>query len=368
MKTAKDSISVRQLFFIFTIMVSSPATRFLPKYSAAKAHQAGWVSPIASIIPFIALVLIVDSLLKKYKGQSMAEIITSILGKYLGKLVLVLYLLWTFYVTAMFTRFYAERLTGSVYPNINNSIFIMLLLITAAYMLHSGFTVIARMGEIILPFIGAMLALLAAFLLARIRADNILPVYFNDIVPIIKGSYSMTGVIAYLFLMFFLSDKLVNLKSLRKFGYISAAVNVASVVLVNFVTIGVLGSSVTERNPTPVLTVVKQISILDTIENIEVIVISIWIFTDFILVASLFTVLLKLIKSLFSLSATKPLINMLAVLLFFLSLGVSASKFELDEFSDKLILPINFVMGYGIPAILLVLSMFRKKSSSKKTN
>lgn len=367
MKTKKDSISVRQLFFVFTIIVSSPVTRFLPKYSAAKAQQAGWVSPIVSIVPFIALVLIADRLLNKYKEQSMAEIITNLLGKYLGKLVLVLYLLWAFYVEAMYIRFYAERLTGTIYPNINNNILIMILLIPIAYMLHSGFTVIARISEIILPFIGAILVLLTIFLLNRVRVDNLLPVYFNDIIPIIRGSYSMTGVIAYMFLLFFLGDRLVNLKSLRKFGYISAAVNISSATLVNLITIGVMSSSITRRNPAPVLSVVKQISILDTIENIEVIVVAIWVFADFILVSTLFTVLLKLLKAILGLSDTKPLINMLAVLLYFLSLGVTARKFEMDEFSDQLVLPMNIVMGYIIPAALFVLSMVRKKPEQKKS-
>ena len=71
MKTGKDKISVKQLFFVFTIIVSSPATRLLPKYAAAKAEQAGWVSPIISTVPFILLILAIDSLLKKHKEQSM---------------------------------------------------------------------------------------------------------------------------------------------------------------------------------------------------------------------------------------------------------------------------------------------------------
>ncbi len=368
MKAAKNKISTRQLFFIFTIIFSSPATRFLPKYAAAKAGQAGWLSPIMSIIPFIVIILVIDSILKKYKDQSMAEIITNVFGKYLGKLILMLYLLWTFYVTAMFTRFYVERLTGSIYPNINNNILIILTFIPIAYILRSGYTVIARMGEIVLPFIGTALFLLALFLLPSVKVDNILPVYFNDIMPMLKGSLSSTGVIAYLFPLFFLSDNLVNLKSLRKFGYISVAVNIMSIILVDFVTIGVLSSSVTRRSPTPVLSVVKQISILDTIENIEAIVVAIWIFTDFILISTCFTILLKLIKSIFKLSDTKPLINTLAILIYYLSMGVSINKFELDEFSDKLIIPINLVMGFGFPIILFIMSKFKKTKNRTNKN
>ena len=366
MKTGKDKISVKQLFFVFTIMVSSPTTRLLPKYAAAKAEQAGWVSPIVSTVPFILLLLVIDSLLKKYKGQSMSDIISSIIGKFLGKLVLVVYLLWALWLTAMYSRYYTERLTSSIYVNIDINVFIILALIPIAYILRSGFTPIARMSEILLPFIGAMLIMLALFLFPKVRADNLLPVYFNDIVPIFKGSISITGVLSYLFLMFFLSDKIVNLKSLRKFGYIASCVNISSIMVVNFIVIGVLGSSLARRVYMPVLTVVKQISIMDIIENIEAVVVAIWIFADFTLIAALLVIVLNLIKSIFSLSDTKPLINILAVLIYFLSMGISARRFELEDFTNTLLMPINITLGYGFPFVLFALSKLKKKKKPQK--
>ncbi|MHB1391682.1 MAG: GerAB/ArcD/ProY family transporter [Clostridia bacterium] len=368
MKTGKDKISVRQLLFVFTIIVSSPATRFLPKYAAAKAAQAGWISPIVCIVPFIALILIIASILNKYEGQSMSEVITSTMGKYLGKLVLVIYLLWTVLLTALYMRYYVERLTSSIYPNINNNVLVILTLIPIAYMLRSGFTVIARMSEILLPFIGAMLVMLSIFLLPRIRIDNILPIYFNDVVPIVKASLSSTAILGFLFLLFFLSDKVVNMKSFKIFGYIATYVNISSLMLVIFITNGVLGSSVAQRAPMPVLTAVKQVSILDTIENIESIIVAIWIFADFTLISTFFVVTLNLIKSIFKLSNTKPLINIFAVLIYFLSMGISSNKFELEKFFDTLFMPLSLSLGYGFPIILFILSKLKKgnKNSVKE--
>lgn len=360
MRVSKDKISVRQLLFVFTIIVSSPATRFLPKYAAAHADQAGWVSPLASTVPFILLIFIIDGLLTKYKEQSMSEIISIVMGKYLGKLILVIYLLWALWLSALYTRYYAERLTSSIYTTVNNNVIIFLTLILIAYMLRSGFTVIARMSEILLPFIGAMLIMLAIFLLPKVRTDNVLPVYFNDIVPIIKGSLSTTSILAYLFLLFFLSEKIVNMKSFKFFGYVATYVNISSIMLVTFITIGVLGFTVAQRAPMPVLITVKQVSLLDTIENIEAIIIAIWIFADFTLISTMFVVILNIIKSLFKLSDTRPLINIIAILLYFLSLGICSSKFELEEFSNKLLVTLNISLGYGFPTVLFLLSKLKK--------
>lgn len=368
MKVSKDKISVRQLLFVFTIIVSSPATRFLPTYAAAKAAQASWVSPLVWVVPFIVLIFMIDSLLKKYEGQSMSEIISSIMGKYLGKLLQVIYLLWAILLSAVYTRYYAERLTSSIYPDINNNVLIILTLISIAYILRSGFTVIARMSEILLPFIGAMLIMLAIFLLPKVRLDNVLPVYFNDIVPIVKASFASATILSYLFLLFFLSDKIVNLKSFKIFGYIATYVNISSLMLVIFIATGVLGSSVAQRSPMPILITVKQVSIMDTIENIEVIIIAIWIFADFTLISTFLVVTLNLIKSIFKSSDTKPLINILAILLYFLSMGISSNKFELGEFSNRVLVPLNTILGFGFPTILFILSKLKKgnKKSAKE--
>lgn len=364
MKTDKDKVSVRQLFFIFTIIISSPATRFLTKYAAAKAKQAAWVSPFFCIVPFVALILMIDSLLKKYQEQSMSDIINILMGKYLGKLVNIAYLLWAVWLTALYTRYYTERLTSSIYPNINNSVFVILTLIPIAYMLRSGFTVIARMSEVLLPFIGTMLVIMSLLLLPKVRMDNILPVYYNDIVPVIKGSLASTSMLSYLFLLFFLSDRIVNLKSLKNFGYIATYINVSSLVLLTFITVGVLGYSITERAPMPVLTVVKQISLMDTIENIESIIVAIWIFADFTMISTFSVVCLNLIKSVFGLSDTKPLINIYTVLIYFLAMGICSSKFELEKFSNTILAPLNIALGFCFPVILFVLSKLRKKGKS----
>lgn len=368
MRVSKDKISVKQLFFVFTIIVSSPTTRFLPKYSAAAADQAGWLSPLFSTVPFLMLIFIIDNLIKNYKDQSMADIISAILGRPLGKLINVVYLLWTVWLTALYTRYYAERLTSSIYTTISNNVLILITLITIAYILRSGFTVIARMSEILLPFIGAMLVLLSLFLLPKVRPDNVLPVYFNDIIPVMKGSLSSISILAYLFLLFFLSDRLVNKKSFKFFGYIAAYINISSITLVVFICIGVLGYTVTQRAPMPVLITVKQISLMDTIENIEAVIIAIWLFADFTLISTLFVIMLNLIKSLFRLSDTRFLINILAVLMYFISQGISLTKFELEEFSNKLLLPLNITLGYGFPLILLLASKLRKAREKAKKN
>jgi spore germination protein KB len=137
--------------------------------------------------------------------------------------------------------------------------------------------------------------------------------------------------------------------------------------VVNFIVIGVLSSSLARRVSMPVLTVVKQISLMDVVENIEALVVAIWIFADFTLITTLLVIVLNLIKSIFNLIDTKPLINILAVLIYYLSLGISARRFELEDFTNNLLMPLNITLGYGFPFILFALSKLKKKKQPKKS-
>ncbi len=68
MPADNKKISIRQASFIFLIIVFSPAVRFVPTYSVDKAEQAAWLSPIPAIIVFILLVLVWNSICKKFKS------------------------------------------------------------------------------------------------------------------------------------------------------------------------------------------------------------------------------------------------------------------------------------------------------------
>lgn len=361
MKAKKDTISARQLLFIFTIMVSSPATRFFPSFASLRAKQAGWVSPLISAAPFILLIIIMNVMFKSYKKESMAEIIDDIMGKLAGKFIVMLYLLWVTWNVALYLRYSVERLVSSVYAGFDIKVFVIINLIFIVYIIHSDLSVIGRMGEIILPFIGFMLLILAICLLPLVRLDNVAPVYFNDIVPIMKASVGVTSILAYVFLLSFLSDRVSDKKHFLKLGFTTAFVNVSSVLVVLFITIGVLGSSTAERAPVPVLVAVKQVNIADTIENIEAIVVAIWIFADFILVSALIITALNIMKKLFKLSDTKGLIKIFAVFAYYLTLSIAANKLELEDFSNKLLEPINMSFGYAIPFLLFAVGKLRKK-------
>lgn len=361
MTEKRKQISVKQLLNIYIIVVLSPLIRVVPSYAAQIGKQAGWLSPVVALLPILAVIFILDSVFKKYKSQSMAEIIEDIMTKPIGILIVFLYFLWSTVLAALYMRYDVERLTGSIYPNINFAFFIIFTLLQVAYALRADLTVIGRMSEVSMPIIFILFSFLVLLLLPLIRHDTILPISYHDAIPIIKASQGSSAILLYYFLLFFLCDQVNEKEKLKKQSITAAVTLTVGTVAMLIAIIGLMGSSVVKRVPVPFLVAVKQISIMNTIQNIESVAVAMWIMADFILIAAMITISLHILKTLFRLTTIKPLKNIYILLIYLLSLGISNNKMELETFSQSIMIPLNQVFGLIIPCILFATGKLRRK-------
>lgn len=361
MQAKRGQISVRQLMYIYITIALSPLIRVVPSYAAAYGKQAAWLSPLVSFFPMLIDIYILDSIFKRYKTESLAAIIKDIMTKPVGIVIVFLYFIWSTTLTALYMRYDAERLTGSIYPNISFVFFIVFTLVQIAYVLRTDLTVVTRMGEFIMPIIFILFGFLMLTLLPLIRHDTILPVSYVDIIPVIKASMGSSAIFLYYFLLFFLSDRLNQKDQIKKTGLISITALIISTTIMLISIIGLMGSSVVKRVPIPFLVAVKQISILNTIQNIESIAVAMWLLADFILISVFIIVSLNIFKTLFNLSDIKSLQNIYILLIYIFSLGISSNKIELETFSQYIMIPLNIVFGFVIPIILFATGKIRKK-------
>lgn len=360
-QNVKNKVTVKQLILIITVMIISPAVRFLPVYTAKSANEAGWLSPIAALPLVGILIYILHSIFNKYKEQSTFEIIKDIMGKYVSTILLAVYLFWLFFLISFYIRYNAERLVSSIYTNVDLNFFIITSLIVVSYILRSGAAAIARMGEILFPIIFIILTFLIALLLPHIRVDAILPISFNDIFPIIKSSISSLSLFTFLFYIFLFSDNIVGRKTISRLFSEGVLIISITFLLLMLCTFGMLGSTITARSPIPFLSIVKQISILDTIENIESIVIAVWMLTDALLIATVSILTLNIAKNLFKLKDEKNIINIMFVLVFIAANSFYKNRLDLDLFAFKFATPFNVILGFGSPILLFIIGKLRGK-------
>lgn len=355
-----SKISTRQAILLYLTITYSPSVRIVASITAKSAKQAAWLAPLVSVFFLIAIFFMFHKFFTRFKNSSFTEVIHNIVGKLPGKILLILYILWSTMLLAMYVRYYAERLVTSAYPSIDIRFFIIVLLVVVVIVLRSGIVVISRMNEIILPLLTLVFFILIILVLPELHIKNLTPLSYKDIVPVLKASTGVTGIWIYITLIFFIGHEINDKENLFKKGKKTTLFLFSITTLIILTSVGTLGYSIIERTPLTFLATVKQISTFNTIQRVESILVCTWIISDFILISVFTYIILKMFKSLFGFSKITPFISVFLAFIYFLSLILTKRSFELQEFSDQIALPLNIFFGFVIPFIIFCIGKVRK--------
>jgi spore germination protein KB len=359
--SSREKISVRQAVIIFILFVYFSSLRLAPTIAAKIGERAGWLTPIFSVLPFICLVYIIQALFKNNKEANLSDIIFKSLGKIIGTALLILYLIWMMVTLGIFVRYFAERFLSTLLPNTPMSFFTVTILAAVFYALQSGIVYISRAAEFLFLIFSAIFAILFLFTIPNIEIINLFPVTHQDILPLLKSSYSSTGIFGAFTFVFFFGDRINDKEHIKRFGMQGAVYLVVTMIMILIQTIGVYGYSVIERISMPYVFVVKSISILETIERIESVAVVSWLILDFAAISLVLYIIVSIIKSLFSLSDEKPLLSPITIFAFIFSQYIANNRFELEEYSNLISIPASIIFGFVFPLIILIIGKIRKK-------
>lgn len=354
-------ISIRQAAFLFLTIIFTPSVRLIPAYAAQRAKQAAWLAPTVAVVMLILLSLIWQALYRKYKDCSLMDIYSDITGSFIGKILMAIHLIWIVLLTALYVRYFAIRLVGSIYPNVSMSIFMISILIVIAYTLRFGLTTLARLNEIVLPLLAGAFYILIILMLPDIKVEFLTPISYRSILPVFNASIGTMGILAYFSFLFIIGDKINNKEKIKKAGISVSLFLLVALMAIIAVTLGVFSYSIVQRTQLPFLIAVKQISLFNTLEKIESIVVAFWVISDFVLI-SLFTLFtLHILKSLFNLSDTKPFISIYLIFIYILSMFLANSAFEIQKLSEDFIIPVNIALGFVLPVVVFFIGKARKR-------
>lgn len=352
---------MRQTVILFLMYMFTSAIRIFPTYSARAAERAGWLTPIVAMLPFVCLVYIIQALFKNNKEASLSDVIFKALGKIFGTALLTLYLIWMMATLGAIVRYFSERFLSTVLPNTPMNFFGVTILAVVFYSLRGGIVYISRTAEFLFLIITAIFIILFLFSLPNLEVINLFPVTHYDILPLIKSSYSIVSIWSMFTFIFFFGDKINDKEHIKRFGLQGIAFLLITTLMLLIQTIGVYGYSVIERIAIPYVFVVKSISILETIERIESVSVASWVIADFITISVTIYIIVKIIKSLFSVSEVKPFVSPITIFAFIFSQYLAQNRFELENFTNYISLPANIIFGFIFPLIILVVGKIRKK-------
>ena len=353
-----NSISYRQLMILFILSVMAPAVR-IPSMIVKKAGTAAWLVPVAAFAVFIGLAFVIKSLYAGRSSGGLCDIITAAAGKYIGTAVCVLYVLWMTLLAAVYVRYYAERMLSTIMPDSSPEFLIAVIVLLVFLSVRAGAVAFARLGELLFGIFIVIFVAAVALALPDLQPERLLSVTAGDAVPVLYGAYELTSVMCLFTALFFMGDKLNRRGKILPVSLKAGAVTAVLCTAVFVAVIGILGPDMTRRSPYAFFLVIKNISILSPMDRIEPFILSLWTICDFIIVTMLMNAVSGALSSVLKLSEPKPFAVPLCVLLFALSGAVTSNFFDLESFSERVVVPVNVVMFFALPAVLAVVGKLR---------
>ncbi|MDP1420135.1 GerAB/ArcD/ProY family transporter [Peribacillus simplex] len=267
MENAK--ISSYQLFILILIFVIGTTVIF-PLASDAK--QAAWISILLGMFCGLPLLIIYCYLNRIYPDLLLTEYCKKILGKYIGSIIGIFYILFFLYGASRDLRDIMELaplfLEGTPISAIG-----IIFMLPILYGLFLGIEVISRTGEAFFLYLVITGVLMIIFLLFSdaVKFENLLPVLEPGWDTIIHTTINEPWMAPFgeiiCFTMIFAYLK--KPKSQIKVGMAGVISGGLALVFIHLLTISVLGEFTRNQSIAPLLKMVQKINIADFIERVD---------------------------------------------------------------------------------------------------
>ena len=285
----KDSFDRGQLIALCTVIVLVPALRLFPSATTQFAGRAAWLSAPAAFLPVLLYILFIsDFMERRMEGEGLAELYIRALGPVAGKIMLGLSALWFLFYGGFMLRSGADRFITTIYPNSSSPFFSVTMGILGTVAAMVAVRSLVRVAKMVQPLVLGVLLLVLITALFSVDMSNLLPVTKHDTLPVAKGGIAAVNVLtAVLYLVCFV-EGLTPKRSGRVRSFSFWALGIAVLMgVISFDIIGNFGPELSASLTQPFFSLVRNIVFFRTLERVEALVGTLWVFPDFLMISLL---------------------------------------------------------------------------------
>lgn len=360
-------ISGYQLFWLIFTMEFGMTAIFTLSPAVFLSKQDAWISVIFATLITLCTTYAAVKLSLLYPEQTFIQSSQTILGKWLGKFILIPYFVMWLTVTGVILREFADFVFITLFTQTPLWTIILIMLSAAVYATYSGgLRSIARSGEIIGPVTAAGSILIFIFSVKDWDWLRLLPVYYNTgFMPILLGSLTPASFLAESFMVVMLVAFMKKPQQLMSSSLLGVAAASIALLAMTMIVIMVFGPNLPAKFIYPLYSIVSYISVMEFIQNIDVIIVLLWIISIFIKLSLYLFITSYGTAQLFRIQKWRRTIWWIAPIVFVLSLLPRNTNDTMDyakTFWHDWIFPINLV---AIPLLLWIIGSIRKKMALK---
>ena len=366
-----EKISLRQFKRIIVFDLLSVSGLIIPRIAVGFAGRDGLsaiiVGTIIAIIYAAIIILITKNLNENFLDYSIHNA-----GRFITFIVGALFIVKLFVCCVFATRLFGEVINETLLPKTDSRIIFIMLLLISAYAASKGFEVRARITEVLYYIVIVPLLILLLFGLRDAHISNLMPVFTESPIDIMKGGYGIFLTFSLLELILFMESfiKINNTKVSKErniFSYTLQAVVIGGIMdlLLFIVTVGILGINETKAKVWSTISIIQIIKLPGSfIQRQDALIITLWIFSIFTIISGFIYYISFISKKIFHVSSQNYLIIPIIILIF----GASVIPIDADKYYKyfgKYMMYIGIPQSILLPLIILLIGKLRKIGHTK---
>ncbi|OMG49988.1 spore gernimation protein [Paenibacillus macerans] len=361
-------ISLRQLTIVTILFTVGSAILITPSGMAESARQDAWIAGLIGIGAGLPLVWMMAKLVNLYPQKNLTEIIETVLGKWVGKIVSLLLVVSFFSAPTAVMNDLGDFMTTQLIPETPIEAIIILFGAVVLMGVRLGVEVIARSAELLFPWFLLLYFLLVVLVAFNIDPRHLQPVLENGFPPIWQAGFTFLSV-AFLPHIALLLTLPASLSRPALFGKgIVLGSLIGSLMLVAVITLAilVLGVEVTSKSLYPSYVLAQKIDIGHFLQRVETIMAIMWFFSLYFRITLYLSSITVSLAQIFNLKDYRPLVWPLGMLFIVLSFVVYPNVPFRQAWDARTWPPYTLVIGLLLPLLLLAVHAVRHRLSKKK--
>ncbi|MFD2043771.1 endospore germination permease [Ornithinibacillus salinisoli] len=323
------------------------------------AGRDSWISLLLAIIPAILIGVTVALLSQRYPGCTMVEYSQLILGKWLGKLVVIIFLIYFLHEASLSIRGFGEFYTAAVTPRTPIFVYLIAILMLAVYAVRCGLEVIVRTNQVILVSL-IPIGILASILTHKDKDyHNFLPILEDSIRPTLDGTMTLLSVYSSIFVLSMIFSFVKDTKQLKRYSVITMLILI--IMFIGPVTgvVAIYGEERAQGLYFPTFLILRDIQ-MGALQRLDILGILLWSLGSFAKVTLFLYALALGLAQLFKVEDHKILVIPIAALLSIVSIINSEDLIGIYRFLTDYYPYYATFIGFILPLVLLIISQFRK--------
>lgn len=361
----ENKISSRQFMIIVLLFTVGDSILYSPSWLAGDAKQDAWIGSLMGIVEAVLLAWLFTSVGKRFPTSSVDQICEIVFGKWIGKAIALLFLLFCFVDGALMQMEVGDFMTTQIMSE--TPIQFILITFGTVSLLGSryGVETFARLSEFIFPWFLILFVVLIAFTLPQLHFEELQPVLARGFKPVLSGNLKMLGNLGETVILLMLFPSVKRTAGAAKAYFIGIGFGALSMTLITVSSILAIGVEVMLLQQYPSYVLAQKINIGRFFERFEAIIAVIWFITMYLKITVCFYAASVGLSRVLRLKDYRPVTVPIGMIAVITGLAMVPNRAYFDKFAMDIWMPYTSIFFFWMPLMLLTVAAIRKKRGAK---